>query len=196
MGAAAIEIRCPNCAAPVALNTSKCEFCRSPLTITSFNSIADMAPPMVNKYAGTYKKALDENPDDQVLNISMGMCYLKLKLYEKALPAFEKAMEDNFDNSEPFFYAAVCVLNGKKPFLHQRPEIDKIIEYVNAATMLEDRGIYHYFMAYVKKDYFERKFLNVSPGFADEIELAGRLGISQTDIDMLLPFIGAELPPF
>lgn len=57
------------------------------------------------------------------------MCYLMLKLYDKALPAFEKAMEDNFDNSETFFYAAVCLLKGRKAFLLTRPEIDKIEEY-------------------------------------------------------------------
>lgn len=60
------------------------------------------------------------------------MCYLKLKMYDKALGAFEKAIEDNFDDSEIYFYAAICLLNGKKAFLNQRPTIDKILEYLNA----------------------------------------------------------------
>ena len=53
-----------------------------------------MPMPEVNKFAGAYKKALAENPDNQELNNSVAMCYLKLKLDDKALPAFEKAMED------------------------------------------------------------------------------------------------------
>ncbi len=196
MGAQAIEIKCPGCGAPERIDSVKCRYCHQPLSISSFSTISEMAAPMVNKYAGTYKRALEDNPDDQTLNLSMGMCYLKLKLYDKALPNFEKAMEDNFDNSEPFFYAAICVLNGKKPFLHSRDEINKILEYVNAALMLEERGIYRYFLAYVKKDYFERKFLNISPNAKEEIELASRIGYSQLDVSMLLPFLGTEQAPF
>lgn len=196
MGAATINIKCPGCGSPVSLDMKKCSYCRGPLTISQFSSIADMAPPMVNKYAGTYKKALEENPDNQELNTSMGMCYLKLKLFDKALTCFEKAMEDNFDNSEPFFYAAICVLGGKKPFLHSRPEIDKILEYVNAALMLEERGIYHYFLAYVKKDYFARKFLNTSPNANDELAIARQLSYSDTDVALLLPFMDVATAPF
>lgn len=196
MGAITIELNCPGCGSPERIDSVKCSYCRQPLSFSTFNSIADMAAPMVNKYAGTYKKALAEHPDDQTLNTSMGMCYLKLRLFDKALPNFEKAMEDNFDNSEPFFYAAICLLGGKKPFLHTRPEIDKMLEYVNAALMLEDRGIYHYFLAYIKKDYFDRKFLNVKPNAADELALAQRIGYSDTDVSLLLPFLGTETAPF
>ena len=90
------------------------------------------------------------------------MCYLKLGLYDKALLAFEKAMENNFDNSETFFYAAICLLGGKKPFAQQKPTINKVEEYINAALMIEPKGVYYYFLAYVKKDYYERKFLKTN----------------------------------
>lgn len=106
-----------------------------------------MPLPEVNKYAGAYRKALSENPDSMELNNSVAMCYLKLKLYDKATEAFERAMEDNFDNSETFFYAAICRLRGKKAFLAQRADIDKIEEYINAALMIEPKGIYYYFLA-------------------------------------------------
>jgi tetratricopeptide (TPR) repeat protein len=78
-----------------------------------------MSLPEVNKYMGAYRKALAENPDSQELNTSVAMCYLKL--YDKAIPAFEKAIEDNFDNSEIFFYAAVSLLRGKRHSLHSVP---------------------------------------------------------------------------
>ena len=98
-----IEMNCPGCGARVSTGQSECEWCHKPIIISTFNSVYSMPMPEVNKYAGAYKKALSENPDDQVLNNSIAMCYLKLKLYDKALSAFEKAMEDNFDNSETFF---------------------------------------------------------------------------------------------
>ena len=76
--------------------------------------------PEVQKYARSYREQLEENPENQDLNMSVAMCYLKLGKREMALQAFEKAIEDNFDNSQAFFYAAICRLNGKKSMHNER----------------------------------------------------------------------------
>lgn len=188
------ELKCPGCGSPLAVNQLVCDYCHQPVTITSFNSVFSMPAPALNKYAGACRKALAEDPDNMELNNSIAMCYLKLGLYDKALPAFEKAMEDNFDNSETFFYAAVCLLQGKKAFLHPRPVIDKVLEYINAALMIEPRGIYHYFMAYVKYDYFERKYLNISPNYRAAFAEAANAGLSRADVEQLYAILKVERP--
>lgn len=152
-----IDMKCPGCGAPTSTGETTCKYCHRPVIISTFNSVYSMPLPEVNKYAGAYRKALSENPDSTELNNSVAMCYLKLKLYDKAAEAFERAMEDNFDNSETFFYAAICRLKGKKAFLASRADIDKIEEYIQAALMIEPKGIYYYFWAYIKQDYFARK---------------------------------------
>ena len=58
--------------------------------------------PKVNQYAAAYRENLADNPDNQELNMSVAMCYLKLGMYDKAAEAFDKALENNFDNSEAF----------------------------------------------------------------------------------------------
>lgn len=153
-----------------------------------------MPMPVVNKYASAYRQALVAAPDDQELNNSIAMCYLKLKIYDKALSAFEKAMEDNFDNSETFFYAAICLLKGQKAFLAQRSTIDKIEEYINAATMIEPKGIYFYLLAYVKFDYFHRKFFNTSPTYGEAYSTAQQNGLSPFDIEQLHAILGVSRP--
>ena len=172
----------------------KCPACKNDVIITSFNSVASMPMPIVNKYANAYKKALAEVPNDPTLNNAIAMCYLKLKLYDKALPAFEKAMEDNFDNSESFFYAAVCLLKGKKPFLALRPEINKIEEYLNAACMIEQRGYYYLFWAYIKKDYYERKAIRSTPTSDEMLDQAEANGCSEMDARQLFELLGTECP--
>jgi tetratricopeptide (TPR) repeat protein len=122
------------------------------------------------------------------------MCYLKLKLYDKAIPAFENAIEDNFDNPEIFFDTAVSLLRGQKAFVAQRADIDKIIEYLNAAIMIEPKGIYHYFLAYIKYDYFHRKYLNITPGYIDEYDTAMEAGVSEDEIQGLFSRLGVERP--
>lgn len=194
MSQSIVEINCPGCGARVSTGQKECEWCHNPIIVSTFNSVYSMPMPQVNKYAGAYKKALEENPGNIELNNSIAMCYLKLKLYDKALVAFEKAMEDNFDNSETFFYAAVCLLNGKKPFSQQKPTIAKIEEYINAALMIEPKGIYYYFLAYIKKDYYGRKFLKTSPTVDETLATAIQSGVSDYDIEQLFAILGSENP--
>ena len=188
------DTKCRSCGAAADIGQTKCRFCKQPVLISTFNSVFSMPMPMINQYAATYREALQSEPDAKDLNNSIAMCYLKLKLYDKALAAFEKAMEDNFDNSETFFYAAICLLGGKKAFLVQRPEIDKIEEYINAAMMIEPRGIYHYFLAYIKYDYFSRKSFNTSPTYQEALSNANSAGVSPHDIDQLYGILGVTRP--
>ncbi|MBN1970789.1 MAG: tetratricopeptide repeat protein [Candidatus Delongbacteria bacterium] len=187
-----INLSCPGCGAGVTTDDKSCKYCQRPIIISTFNSVYTMSLPEVNKYAGAYRKALAENPDNQALNISIAMCYLKLKLYDKAVEAFEKAIEDNFDNSESFFYLAVALLQGKKAFLATRPIIDKIEEYLNAAIMIESKGIYYYFQAYIKYDYYSRKFFKTSPTYQEALEQAKQFGFSQNDVEQLYAILGVD----
>ncbi|MDR1129803.1 MAG: tetratricopeptide repeat protein [Prevotellaceae bacterium] len=189
-----VSLACPGCGAHVSTEQKKCEYCGGPVIIATFESVNSMSVADTNKYTIAYRKALAENPDNRELNASLAMCYLKLKLYDKAISAFENAIEDNFDNSEIFFDTAVSLLRGQKAFVAQRADIDKIIEYLNAAIMIEPKGIYHYFLAYVKYDYFHRKYLNISPGYIDEYDRAMEAGVSEDEIQGFFSVLGVERP--
>ena len=189
-----IDLNCPGCGAGVSTSQKQCNFCGRPIVITSFSDIQSFSSLDLNKYANNYRKALANNPDNDALNMSVAMCYLKLKLYDKALPAFEKAIEENFDNPETFFYATVSLLKGKKAFLAPRADIDKMMEYLNAALMIEPRGIYHYFQAYIKYDYFERKYLNITPNWKETLQTAIQSGLPQADTAQLFEMLQVEIP--
>lgn len=47
----------------------------------------------VNKYARDYKNTLSKDPNNTLLNNSIAMCYLKLKLYDKAQIALKKRLK-------------------------------------------------------------------------------------------------------
>lgn len=188
-----IELECPGCGRSVTTGQKECS-CGRPIIISTFNSVYSMPMPEINKYANSYRKALVDNPDNKELNTSIAMCYLKLKLYDKALVAFEKAMEDNFDNSETFFYAAVCLLEGNKAFLSKRPTIDKIEEYINAALMIEPKGIYYFFWSYIKYDYYNRKFFNTKPNYQEVLQMSNENGVSEFDKEQLFSILGVPKP--
>ena len=189
-----VNLNCPGCGAPVSTSQEQCVYCKRPIVITSISSTQTMSPLELNKYASAYRKELAENPENRELNMSIAFCYLKLKLYDKALPAFEKAIEDNFDNSEAFLYTAVCLLKGQKAFVAPRANIDKAEEYINAALMIEPRGIYYFFQAYIKYDYFHRKYLNTTPTWEEALQTAIEADVSDTDIEQLFTLLGVDVP--
>ena len=189
-----INLACPGCGARVAVEYKICDYCGGPIVIRTVQSIRAMPIAEVNKYANSYRKALEEYPNDKGLNTSIAMCYLRLKLYDKAINAFEKAIEDNFEDADTFFYAAVCLLRGKKAFVAQRSDIDKIIEYLNAAIMIEPKGVYYFLLAYIKYDYFNRKYLNISPTYQEELNNALCNDCSGEDSDYLFSLLEVEKP--
>jgi tetratricopeptide (TPR) repeat protein len=189
-----INLNCPGCGAPVSTQHKTCEFCNRPIVITSITEMVSMSPLEVNKYANAYRKELVTNPDSKDLNMSLAMCYFKLKMYDNATVPFAKAIEDNFDRSETFFYAAINLLKGKKAFVVPRANIDKILEYLNAANMIEPKAIHHYFLAYIKQDYFERKYLNISPNWKNELATALEMGLAEGEVGQLFELLEVEQP--
>ena len=171
----------------------KCEYCGNPVVIHSIGAISTFNPLQLNKYALSYRKQLATSPDDRELNRSMGICYLKLKLYDKANEAFGQAVKDNFEDADSYFYAAVGLLQGKKDFVTPRPCIDKAIEYLNAANMIAPNPLYSLMLAYIRKDYFDRKGLCISPTWAEELSTAEAMGATEADADALADLLGVPV---
>ncbi len=189
-----VELECPGCGVPITTSTKQCPQCFREIVISTFNSVSSMSSLDINKQANAYRKAMVNHPNDKTLNMSIAFCYLKLKLYDKALPCFEKAIEDNFDNSEVYFYAAITLLKGKKAFLTPRTDIDKIEEYLQAAIMIEPKSIYYYFWAYIRYDHHHRKSYVMEPSYFDLLLQADEIGLSQTDVSELYSILGVEQP--
>lgn len=189
-----VDLKCPNCGASANTGTPECKYCGGKVVISTFNSVFSMTMPELSKSTKCYKESLAEHPDNIELNTSAAMCYLKLKLYDQALPCFEKAIESNFDNPESYFYAAVCLLKGQKAFNTHRDEIIKALELINAAIQIEPRGIFYYFMAYIKFDFHERKCLNILPNYIEEVENAKMNNVTYDDVQLLFEVLGKPIP--
>lgn len=60
--------------------------------------------------------------------------------------------------------------------------------------MIEKRGIFHYFLAYIKHDFHARRCLRVSPDWQEELACAHAAApsVSPVEIDMLFTILGVE----
>lgn len=184
-----IELNCPGCGARISAGQTTCEWCHRPVLVSTFNSVNDMPIPELAEVTANKNEG-------SVLSESKATAirYLKLKKYDKAVECFDKAIEENFDDSEVYFYAAICCLNGKKAFVASRNVINQILEYINAAISIEPKGIYYYFEAYIKYDYFFRKHFNILPDYKECLNMAENVGVSPYDIDEFYSILNVERP--
>lgn len=188
----AIRISCPSCGASVSVDAIKCEYCNSPLVISEFRSFWGMGEEFAQKYVNFYSENV--MGDNFAIVYSAGMCYLKLRLFDRAYNCFDKAISLNRNNSEAYFFVAISLLNGKKPFLSNRATIEKIEQNIKAAITIEPRGVYYYFWAYIKYDYFERKHLKTSPTHDGCLSASKANHVTDFDKTMVFDIIGVERP--
>jgi tetratricopeptide (TPR) repeat protein len=188
-----ISMKCPSCGASITTQTKQCDYCQSDILVKSFKNLAAMPLPQVNKYMAAYQSASAEHPDNNDVNASIGLCFLRLKKYDQALSYLEKAQADNFEDATPFFYAAVARLKGRKPFLLNRQEIDQIMTDIEAAMSIEPKAEQYYFMSYIKRDYFKRKFLNTTPSWEEYMQEAVDNGLSAADVEEFHAMVGTPV---
>ena len=160
----------------------QCEWCGKPVVITTFSSIRDWNAPQVSQYMKAYTQRLADNPTPDV-ELGLGICLMKLGQYDKAFEHIDSAISTNVDNPEAFLYAAIAVLGGKRPFLAPMANVKKALSYLDSAKMIEDRGIFPYLSSVIRRDFFERKSLKVSPTADEELATAQDWQVSPADID-------------
>lgn len=185
---------CPSCGAPQDVNSDHCMYCRRPIVVRTLKSVSELSVPLLNKYAASYNEQMKGMQESTDLQISIAMCYMKLKLHSKAIPYLSKAMELNFDNADIYFYYAICLIGDKIPFVHKRNSITEIIKYLDAAISIEDKGIYYFLKAYILYDYFERKDLAFTPDYQECVALARQKGVSKIEVNELFAMLEQSIP--
>ena len=171
-----IGLKCPSCGAGISLNMKTCEYCGSSVVI-------DIA----GNSSGN-----SDNLNSQ--DMSAAFNFLKLKLYDKALAVCESVMQNDFNNSDAYFYAAIACLKGKRPFLVPASVIKKAEEYLQTAIAVKPQGIYYYFWSYIRLDHHHRKFYKMSPAYNELYCKAKEAGLSPADVDELYVILDVERP--
>lgn len=145
-----------------------------------------------------YFHAVIDRIEELIISKPMGgqgyLQFLNLGLYRQALSLCEKAIIDNPTDSDAYFYAAVSMLSGKRPFLLDRATIRKIEEYLSVAVTVSNEAVYHYFLAYIKLDYYHRKMLRVVPDYRAELRQALELSITTEEIVALFSLLRTSRP--
>lgn len=137
---------------------------------------------------------VNQNSVDE--DLDKGIRFIRNKLYEKALETLDTALEKDMANPEVHFYLAAALLGGKRPFLVPKDTVKKAEEHLNTAISLGCKAVYLYFLAYIKKDFYENKALRAVPSSKELVASALQSGIEERSINELFSLLGQTCPVF
>jgi hypothetical protein len=131
---------------------------------------------------------------DSGQHFKAGADHLRLGLHARALEDFRLAMNAGARSPDLYYLSAVATLDGRKAFLAPLARIREAEELMHAALTLEDRGVFHYLLAYLGFDYYERKSLKAPTPWHASLARAWSLGVTQDEIDSLFELLSVNDP--
>jgi tetratricopeptide (TPR) repeat protein len=111
-------------------------------------------------------------------------------MYKYALTNFEKAISLLPSDGEAYYYAAISMLSGKRPFLSSLTVVKKATEYIDLAMELSDNGIYLYLKSLIYSDYYENKHLKCYPSSSELRALAMKSGVNEIEANDVKHLVG------
>ena len=185
-----IVIKCQKCEAENVIENaqepSKCKSCRSYLVIQNTNEAASLSQVEKIKQQKALTEALVKNTgleqaDKDLLNASLGLIALQSGSYMIAQTHFKKIIDENPSNGEAYYYYSLSLLNGLRPFLNNREQIDHIIQNLNFAISVGFKGKYAYLKALAINDFYNMKSIRYPETYQSCLEMAAALGVTEEE---------------
>jgi tetratricopeptide (TPR) repeat protein len=149
---------CSQCGCPFddeALRKNSCKKCRSAILITSVAYLEKFERPAIQKYISQYSDILKRDPDDRDALLSMGICYLKLGLFDNADKFLERLVNAHPTEASGYYYKAICCLKGRRPKTAPLNTIREAEQLMTTAMTLEPGNARHDVMlAALRHDYY------------------------------------------
>ena len=70
-----------------------------------------------------------------------GVRFLNYGMYPKAIECFDKALLKDISNPDIYFYKAVALLKGQRPFLITKPVINEALDLLNTSLAINSKAI-------------------------------------------------------
>jgi tetratricopeptide (TPR) repeat protein len=136
-----------------------------------------------------------EDPKDLAAKyFSAGEQHLSMGLFREAAEDFRQARVHDPHNQAAYFLGAVAGLDGQKAFRASLQRIREVERLIQGAMALGDGAIYHYFLAYLQYDYYERRSLKEQGSWRASFTEAWTKGVTPGQIDSLFRFLSVENP--
>lgn len=181
---------CPNCGTSISKEIRCCPACGSEVYFKNLHSVFSINEQKLKNYMAGYGKRKEDNSE---VYKAKGLGYLRLKTYEQAKNCFSKAIALDYEDSSAYYFMALTLCKGKRPFSILFKDIKKIIEYLETAIQLENNGMYYYLYALLIYDFYEHKKLNYKTTSQEMLQQAKIYGVNKEDMNIIDDYLGISM---
>jgi tetratricopeptide (TPR) repeat protein len=156
-----------------ALKQNTCTKCKSAILVTSVAYLEKFEKPATQRYIAQYTQALKVDPEDRDALLAVGLCYLKLGLFDLADRYLRQLINAHPADPSGYYYRAICILKGKRPRTASLPIIREAEQLIGTALELDStNGRYDVLLAAIQYDYYVLNGMRV-PHPPPEVLIAG-----------------------
>ena len=138
-----------------ALQNNTCKKCKSAILVTSTAYLEKFDKPAIQKYIAQYSQTLRDSPQDRDALLAIGICYLKLGLYDLADKFFKNLIDYHPAEASGYYYRAICIFKGKRPRTASLPVVRDAEQLISTALELDPaNGRYDVLLAAIRYDYY------------------------------------------
>lgn len=180
-----------------ALQKNTCKKCKSAILVVSMAYLEKFEKPAVQKYIAQYSKTLKANPEDRDALMAIGICYLKLGLFDLCDKFLRTLIDTHPDDATGYYYRAVSVFKGKRPRTASMPVVREAEQLLATATELDPaNGRYDATLALIRHDYYVLNGMRVPAPDPDSL-LARALGkhVDQLEISQIIGLLSVPDGP-
>jgi hypothetical protein len=125
---------------------------------------------------------------DAAVLFDQGVGLLRAKSFNQAVNILKDAVKAEPSMRMAYYYLAIALLKGKRPKILSRNEINEIDEWLCAAIALDEAdGLFHWFRALVREDYFNGNgMISRAPSVQEIISIAMSRHIDIGELRILL----------
>lgn len=186
---------CPNCGAPNNFEQQKCAHCGSPKVfqlLSEFNTLPSLDFNKVIAHFKAKSNEVDKATDLYLVRLSLGLCYLKQKLFPLSNTQISKLIDDHPEKSILYVYKSLIILNGKRPRTSNYKTIQEVQGLLDMAFMLDDsNGLPLALKAIVEYDYFQGNGLKIPvPTPSEQMILAKKQTLNTNELNELIENVG------
>jgi tetratricopeptide (TPR) repeat protein len=143
---------------------------------------------------GNHYYAREDPKEVAAKHFAAGEEHLSLGLFSEAAEDFRQARMLAPRNQAAYYLGAIAALDGQKAFRASLQCIRAVERLIQGAIGLQDRPIYHYFLAYLHYDYYERKSLMAPESWRLPFNRAWDSGLTPDQIDSLFTKLSVVNP--
>lgn len=180
-----------------ALQKNTCKKCRSAILVTSVAYLEKFDKPAIQKYIAQYTQALKADPQGRDALLAIGICYLKLGLFDLADRFLRQLIDTHAADPSGYYYRGICILKGKRPRTASLPVIREAEQLIGTALELDPaNGRYDVLLAAIRHDYYVLNGMRVpDPTPEDLVASAEAKHVDQLEVEQIFGLIKVSEGP-